>query len=244
VWTVLVRVGLLNPALLPPPSVLGETALSMARDGYPEATPLPTHLLASLGRIFVGYALAAAVAVPLGIVVGTVPSLFDVLMPLVAFFRTVPTVSLIPVAIIALGIGEMSKVVLIAFGCFWIVLTNVIDGVRLVDPGLVRAGRALGARPRHLLLWVVLPAALPRIVTGLRLALGVALMVLVAAEMVASESGLGFLIVDGRRFFRADVVLVGMFLIGIVGSVFGAGLGTMERRMLRRTLTVERLPWR
>ncbi len=232
-WAALARAHLLNTVLVPAPATVVATAAEMLRDGYPEATPLIAHVAASLGRIAVGFALAVAVALPAGIVVATVPVLFDVVSPLVAFFRTVPTVSLIPLAIMALGIGETSKVALIAFGCFWVVLTHVVDGVRLVDPSLLRAARALGARRSQVMRWVLLPAAIPRIVTGLRVGLGVAFMVLVAAEMFASESGLGFLIVDGRRFFRTDVVLVGMVLIGVFGALLAGTCDLAERRLLR-----------
>lgn len=232
-WTVLAQAGVVNGLLLPPPPVLAATALSMVQNGYPEPTPLSTHIGASLRRMALGFVLAALVAVPLGVLAGWQPRLYEVSTPVVAFFRAVPTVSLIPLAIVWFGIGEVSKVVMIAFGSFWPIVTNVIDGVRLVDPVLVRAARSTGASLRQVLLWVILPAAVPRIMTGLRLGLAIAFMVLVSAEMVASEAGLGFLIIDGRRFFRADVVLVGMLVIGVVGASLTAGFTFAEQRLLR-----------
>jgi ABC-type nitrate/sulfonate/bicarbonate transport system permease component len=231
-WAMLARTHVLNTVLVPAPVTVVVTAAEMIREGYPEATPLLSHVAASVARIGAGFGLAVAVAVPAGIVIGTVPMFFDLAWPIVAFFRTLPTVSLIPLAIMALGIGEVSKVALIAVGCFWMILAHVVDGVRLVEPALLRAARALGATRAQTLAWVVLPAAVPRMVTGLRLGLGVAFMVLVAAEMVASESGLGFLIVDGRRFFRTDVVLIGMVLIGALGALFAATFDVIERRLL------------
>ena len=138
---------------------------------------------------------------------------------------------MLPLFIAWFGIGELSKVMLIALGAFWVIITNTITGVQMVDPVLIRAAQSMDT-PRHqIFLFVTLPAALPRIFTGLRNGLAVAFMVIVAAEMIATVAGLGALIKEGRNAFRTDITMVGMFIIGLLGSVIVKLLAWAEARM-------------
>jgi ABC-type nitrate/sulfonate/bicarbonate transport system permease component len=144
----------------------------------------------------------------------------------------VATLSLLPLAIAWFGVGELSKVLLIAYACFWVMLANVIAGVKYVDPLLVRAARSLETGPAGVFLRVVLPAALPRVFAGMRVALGVGFMTIVGVEMIGTIQGLGALVLEARTFFRSDVTLVGMAVIGLLGFLLAALLERLERVLL------------
>lgn len=201
--------------------------------GYPQGIPFYTHLAVSLARIVAGVALGAAGALIIGFPIGWFPSLHALARPVITVARGIPAVALIPLAIAWLGIDETSKVALILYATFWIMLTHVVESVRGVDADLVRAGQAFGLTSFHLFRWVVLPAVFPRLLTGLRLAIGIGFAVVVTAEMVGTVQGMGAMLMDARRFYRADVVIVGMMLIGVVGFVLSAGLARIETRWTR-----------
>jgi len=152
--------------------------------------------------------------------------------PIVGFCRTVATLSLLPLALVWFGIGESSKIFLIGYGCFWVMLSNVIAAVRLVDPVLLRAARTMDTPPHRVFTRVALPAALPRIAAGARIALGVGFMVIVGAEMIGTTTGLGALIMEARTFYRTDVTMVGMVTIGLLGLAIAAGMTRLERRLM------------
>jgi ABC-type nitrate/sulfonate/bicarbonate transport system permease component len=191
-----------------------------------------THIGVTLTRIAQGYALALALAVPVGLVIGSVPALDRLALPVVTFCRSVATLSLLPLAIVWFGVGELSKVLLIAYACFWVMVTNVIAGVKYVDPMLVRAARTLDTSPIGIFLRVALPAALPRTFAGMRVALGVGFMTIVGVEMIGTIQGLGALILEARTFFRSDVTLVGMAVIGVFGFALSVVLERLERGLL------------
>ena len=187
----------------------------------------------TLGRVF-GRASCWpwSLAIPLGLVIGWFPTLDRMTGTVTAFCRSVATLSLLPLAIVWFGTGELSKVLLIAYGCFWVMLGNVIAGVKYVNPVLIRAARTMDAGGVELFARVVLPAALPRILAGARVSLGVGFMVIVGAEMIGTIQGLGALIMEARTFYRADISLVGMAALGLLGFAFAAGLGWLERKLL------------
>jgi len=189
-------------------------------------------VLVTLTRIGQGYALAIALAIPLGVLIGRIPVLDRLTLPLITFARSVATLSLLPLAIVWFGVGEASKVALIAYGCFWVMLTNVIAGVKYIDPILVRAAQTLETGPGGIFVRVVLPAALPRMFAGMRVALGVGFMVIVGAEMIGTIQGLGALIMEARTYYRSDVGVVGMVLIGLFGFAIAVGLERLERVLL------------
>jgi ABC-type nitrate/sulfonate/bicarbonate transport system permease component len=231
-WEGGVRAGWLTPFYFPAPSRLARTLWELLVDGFPQGTRMGTHVGITLWRIAQGYALAVALAIPLGLLIGWIPALDRLALPLVTFCRTVATLSLLPLAIVWFGVGELSKVLLIAYGCFWVMLTNVIAGVKYVDPLLVRAARTLETGPAGIFLRVALPAALPRAFAGMRVALGVGFMTIVGVEMVGTIQGLGALILEARTFFRSDVTLVGMAVIGLLGFALSVGLERLERLVL------------
>jgi NitT/TauT family transport system permease protein/taurine transport system permease protein len=152
--------------------------------------------------------------------------------PLVEVLRPVPPLAWIPLSILWFGIGDVQNQFIIFLGIFFPVLLNTIMGVRNIEPNLVRAARCLGASEIRVLRRIVLPAALPQIVTGIRVGLGVGWMALVAAELVGANSGLGFLINDARTLLRTDIVIVGMITIGVVGLLIDRTIRVSGRRLM------------
>lgn len=213
-------------ALLPPPQAIAVAAWELARTG-----DLFRHLRDSLTRELVAF-LWALSAVPLGIAMGwwkRVENQFD---PIFEMLRPVPPLAWIPLSILWFGVGDTQNEFIIFLGCFFPILVNTVAGVKGVEPTLVRAARCLGAGERQTLWRVVLRAALPQIVTGIRVGLGVGWMALVAAELVGASSGLGFLINDARTVLRTDYVIVGMATIGIVGLLIDRVIRASTRRLM------------
>ncbi len=231
-WQLASLAGLLKPFYFPPPSRLATAFWELAREGFPEGIRIWTHMAVTLGRISQGYLLALGVAIPLGILIGWVPALDKLTLPLITFARSVATLSLLPLVIVWFGAGELSKVLLIAYGCFWVMLTNVIAGVKYIDPLLIRAARTLETDGLGIFRRVVLPAALPRMFAGARVALGVGFMVIVGAEMIGTIRGLGALIMEARTYYRSDISVVGMVVIGLFGFAISVGLERLERVLL------------
>lgn len=231
-WEALSRLGLVSSFFFPPPSDIVAALREIGTQGYPDGILVYTHIGATLGRIALGFAGAVSAGVPLGIVIGYVPILDRLAAPIVAFGRSLAIVSLVPLFIAWFGIGEMSKVMLIGIGAFWIVLTFTISAVKSVNPLLIRAARSMDTPAREIFTHVVLPAALPRIFTGFKVALGACFTIIVAAEMIATVQGLGALIMEARNAFRTDIVIAGMLLIGVLGLAAAKLLDLLERKLL------------
>jgi NitT/TauT family transport system permease protein len=177
----------------------------------------------SLRRVAIGFGAAAAVGIPFGLTLGWYPEVNRIFNPVIQLLRPISPIAWIPVAILFLGIGDRAATSLIFLGAFFPIVVSCVDGVNNVPSVFRRAGRNFGLGPLQLLRRVVFPAALPQIIIGLRIALGIAWLVVVAAEMVAVDSGLGFLIIDSRNSGkRYDLVVAAMLLIGIIG--FGLDL--------------------
>ena len=231
-WEAASALGWLRPYSFPAPSRIAQGAWELAVRGFPEGVRIWTHALVTLRRIFSGFALAMIVAIPLGIAIGRSATLDSLTQPVITFARSVATLSLLPLVIVWFGTGELSKTLLIAYGCFWVMLSNVIAGVKHVDPVLIRAAQTMDTPGREIFTHIVLPAALPRIFAGARTALGVGFMVIVGAEMIGTIEGLGALIMEARTFYRTDVTIVGMALLGVMGVLFALGIEALERRLL------------
>lgn len=212
--------------LLPAPSALAVTAGGMIASGE-----LLHHLADSLRREAIAFLFALA-AVPLGIAMGRWRSLAEQLSPLVEILRPVPPLAWIPLSILWFGLGDLQNIFIIFLGMVFPILLNTIEGVRQVDRNLIRAARSLGAGEMALLTQVILKAASPQIVIGLRVGLGFGWMALVAAELVGANSGLGFLINDARSLLRTDIVIVGMLAIGLTGLVIDMALRRLAARLL------------
>jgi ABC-type nitrate/sulfonate/bicarbonate transport system permease component len=231
-WELGADLGWLRRIQFPPPSQLVQTLYQLVQEGYPEGIKLWAHLGITVERILVGYFAAIGIAIPLGLAIGWFPLLDRLTEPVIAFCRSVATLSLLPLAVVWFGTGELSKIFLIGYGCFWVMLSNAVAAVKLVDPVLIRAARTMDTDRLHLFTRVALPAALPRMFAGARVALGVGFMVIVGAEMIGTIHGLGALIMEARTFYRTDITMVGMFVIGVLGFAIAAGLRRLEMRLL------------
>jgi len=223
----------LNPILAPSP-------LDMLWAGYDEAVKgiLWKDIGASLARVFQGFALGSLVAVPLGCAVGYFRGVEDWIDPIVELFRPIPPLALLPLFIIWFGIGELSKVLLIAFATFFPVFVNTTEGVRSTDPLHVRAALSLGAGRWQIFSNVIARAALPGILVGFRLGFALGFFVLVAAELIAADSGLGYRIQESRNFFLVDRMVVGAVIIGVLGFGFNLLLRRLEEFLLRWRSTI------
>ncbi|HEU4521722.1 MAG TPA: ABC transporter permease [Thermoanaerobaculia bacterium] len=188
------------------------------------------YVVASLFRVTWGYLLAVVIAIPFGIAVGMSPRMQATINPLLQVLRPISPLAWIPIAILWFGVGDLSAVFLIFLASFFPLAVTAMVAVQDVDPVHVRAGTNFGMSRRQLVLHVVLPAVVPQLIVGMRIALGIAWLVVVAAEMIAVNSGLGFLIVDARNAGnRYDLVVAGMLLIGAIGIALDLVMRRMER---------------
>ena len=206
-----------NPQLdvmMPPPTAVVSAAVDLLERGV-----LFTHIFDSLKRVVLAVGSATLLGVPLGVAMGWSKRFRATVDPLLEFIRPIPPLAWIPLSILWFGIGDMQIVYIIFLAAFFPVVLNSMAGARDVDAYLVRAGLSLGARGGELFRTVVLPAALPQIFTGVRIGLGSGWMALVAGELVAAPSGLGYMINNARTVFRSDYILLGMVLIGVLGLV-------------------------
>jgi NitT/TauT family transport system permease protein/taurine transport system permease protein len=232
VWELLARVVLphLGPQiaiLVPAPSLVLLAAYKASLSGE-----LFMHVWASTQRVLIAWAAVCIIAIPLGIAMGWWPRVNRYVNPLVELLRPIPPLAWIPISILWFGIGITQNIFIIMIGAFFPVLLNTIHGVRGIDPVLIRAARNFGAPPVKMLSRVVLLGAMPNIFTGMRIGLGVAWMVLVAAELVAAVSGLGFMIMDARNFLLTDVIFMGMIAIGLMGILMEIIVRAVERHVL------------
>ncbi len=227
-WWLAVASGLANPVLMPPPDAVLRAIVELAVEGT-----LLVHIGVSLARALGGFLVAAAIGVPLGILLGRSARAYAIIDPWIELARPVPPIAVLPLVVLWFGIGEESKLVVVFYGALFPSLVNTIHGVRSVDNTLIRAARALGASERQIFCLVVLPAAVPSVVTGLRLGAGMAIFVLVAAELLGSTSGLGWLIMDSREHFFTDRIMVGIVALGVVGYLINRGLLGLEHRLVR-----------
>ncbi len=211
--------------ILPGPwGVVGGIA-DLVRHGF-----LLKYIVASLFRVTWGFGLAAIIAIPLGLTIGWNRRSEMALNPLVQVFRPISPLAWIPLAILWFGVGDASAVFLIFLGSFFPLLLTAINSVRNIPSVYVNAGRNFGLRPVDLVYRVVYPAVVPQLLIGLRITLGVAWLVVVAAEMIAVDSGLGFLIVDARNAGnRYDLVVAGMVIIGLIGLLLDTAMRSLEK---------------
>lgn len=191
------------------------------------------QLLPTLRRIALGFGFAVAAAVPLGLLMGSSSFVYRLLEPITEFIRPIPSSAYIPVAILFLGIGDEMKVFVIFLACVFPILLNTYGGVRGVDAVLVDTGRTFGISRGRALWQIMLPAALPSILTGMRISLGIALIVSVVSEMISGNSGIGYFILDMQRVFRVPEMFAGIFTLGVLGYLINLAFLRIEGRFLR-----------
>ena len=226
-WQILFELGVIRALLLPPPSKIAQTFIVLLANG-----DLLRHLGISLVRVLEGFVLASAAGLVLGIAIGLSRALDHCTDLIIQLIKPIPPIAWIPLTILWFGIGEESKVFIIFLGAFFPILINTIDGIRQTDVRYVELARILETTRTRFITRVVLPGALPQIMTGLRVGMMVAWMCVVAAELIAASSGIGFLIMDARQMMQTDQVFVGMITIGATGKLLDVLLKKVECRLI------------
>ena len=228
-WQISTAAGLFTPVQLPSPAAVYTAALDLIDRGQ-----LGVHIAISTQRVLIGFAIGALLGLTLGALLG-LSRLAEILLgPAIGALRAVPSLAWVPLLILWLKIGEDSKITLIAIGAFFPVFTTVSLALRHVDRNLVEAARAFGLRGLKLLTTVQLPAVVPAVFSGLRLALAQAWLFLVAAELIASSMGLGFLLIDSQNNGRTDRLLLAIVLLAVIGKATDALLGLAEKGAVKR----------
>ncbi|MDI9777364.1 taurine ABC transporter permease TauC, partial [Pseudomonas putida] len=230
-WWLVTAAGWIEPLFLPSPGDILAKAWALLTQGYMDAS-LWQHLGASLGRIGLALAAATLTAIPVGIAIGYNRVARGILDPLIEFYRPIPPLAYLPLIVIWCGIGELSKVLLIYLAIFAPIAIATATGVRTVDPAKLRAAQSLGASRAQLIRHVILPSALPDILTGIRIGLGVGWSTLVAAELIAATSGLGFMVQSAAQFLVTDVVVLGILLIALIAFALEMGLRALQRKLV------------
>jgi ABC-type nitrate/sulfonate/bicarbonate transport system permease component len=229
-WEIAARAGLVDVRFFPPPSAIFESFVEILRSGE-----LWMHLSMSLVRILVGFLLGAIPGIAIGLTMGLSSITRAVVQPLVHATFPIPKVAILPLLILIFGLGEMSKYAIIAIAVVYLVLINTYEGVRDISPIYLDVGHNFGASRSMMFLDIALPGALPQILTGLRLGMGVALLVIVAAEFVGAKSGIGYMIWNSWQIFAVEKMYVGLLLTAALGFL-AAGISTLMERIL--------IPWR
>jgi ABC-type nitrate/sulfonate/bicarbonate transport system permease component len=219
---------LFNPIFLPGPWVVAGELTQLAAKGT-----LWTHVAATLERVAIGFSVGAVLALALGLPAGYFRTVRGLVEPVVELLRPIPPLAMLPLFIVWVGIGESSKIAFITYATFFPMFLTTVHAVRQIDPLLLRAAQSLGARPAQLFARVILPAALPEILTGIRLGVALSFFVIVISEFIGAENGLGYLINDGRNFFLVPQMLGAAVLLGLLGYAGNAIVRLLERRLTR-----------
>jgi NitT/TauT family transport system permease protein len=234
-----------NPQILPPPWVVVKRWIAYAlplqpfdktQETYLQwlfSGELPIDLWSSLQRVLTGFAIAILLAVPLGVLMGASQLAYDFVNPSIQILRPIPPIAWIPLAMLWFGLGDPPAYFLIFLGAFFPILINTISGVRNVDSIYIRAAQNLGAKRLALFWRIILPAATPQILTGIRVGLGIAFICVIIAEMIAVQSGLGFRILEAREYSYTDKVIAGMFTIGLLGLALDSIITRINGYLLR-----------
>ena len=227
-WETAPRLGLIDAVFLPSFSEVIAAGWQLAQAGQ-----LYDDVAASLLRALSGFLIAVVLIVPLGLAIGWYARLGNLLNQFIEICRNTAPLALLPVFILLLGIGELSKISMVVYSCAWPLLLNTIAAVKQVDPLLIKSARTMGATPQQLFRKVILPASLPTIFVGIRLASASAMLVLVASEMVGAKAGLGYLIINSQYSFLIPQMYFGILGITVIGLAFNAVLEALERRFMR-----------
>jgi NitT/TauT family transport system permease protein len=227
-WEAAPRLGLIDAVFLPPFSEVIAAGWQLAQTGE-----LYDDVAASLLRALSGFLISVVLIVPLGLAVGWYARLGNLLNQFIEICRNTAPLALLPVFILLLGIGELSKITMVVYSCAWPLLLNTIAAVKQVDPLLIKSARTMGATPQQLFRKVILPASLPTIFVGVRLASASAMLVLVASEMVGAKAGLGYLIINSQYSFLIPQMYFGILGITVIGLTFNAILEALEQSFTR-----------
>jgi len=235
VWEGLSLIRVIPPHLLPSPGKILLGLKDLMVIGMPPGHLLPYHALYSLYRVALGFAFAALLGIPMGLLMGGSPRLRRIVNPVIELLRPIPPLAWIPIAILWFGIGMKSAAFIIFLGAFFPILLNTVSGVVSINPIYFEAARTLNAKPKHIFFMVLLPGAVPSIFVGMRIGVGIGWMTLVAAEFTGVKSGygLGYMIMTARDIQRPDEILAGMLIIGLIGVLINSALRACESRIVR-----------
>ena len=228
-WWLATRLGWIKPLFLPSPKATFDAFIGAVKGNTQGETPLLQHVSISVVRVLAAFALAVVTAVPVGIAMGTSRIARGIADPIIEFYRPLPPLAYLPLIVIWLGIDESAKITLIYLACFAPLAMASKAGVRSVAVEQINAARSLGATRWQLIRLVVLPAAMPEILTGMRIAIGFGWTTLVAAEMVAATAGLGQMVLNASNFLRTDIVIMGIVVIGVLAYCFDILMRQAER---------------
>jgi NitT/TauT family transport system permease protein len=241
-WQAVASSGLVAAQLLPSPlAVLHKWWTYLAPPPAAPSDPVSWLLssellgdvLGSLSRVLCGFGLALLLALPLGLLMGAVPRVYRICNPLLQVLRPIPPIAYIPLAILWFGLGNPPAIFLIVLGAFFPLLMSTMAGVQHIDGIYLRVARNLGASPRTIFVRVMLPAAAPHILSGMRVGMGTAFIVVIVAEMIAVNGGLGFRILEAREYFWSDKIMAGMLTIGLLGLAIDLGMNKLSHHLLR-----------
>ncbi|MBP2231945.1 taurine transport system permease protein [Azospirillum agricola] len=230
-WQAAGSLGWIGPALLPTPAEVLQTGRELAETGYRQV-PLWEHILVSVARAGVAFLAAVLTGVPLGLVMGVSPTVAALFDPFVQFLRPLPKLALIPLVIVWFGIGEFSKFFLIYIATVLSIVVGAAGAVAAVGQERRRAAAVLGVSRYQMFRHVLLPSTLPELFTSVRLALGIGWTTLIAAEMVAATSGLGWMVVNAGAYLRTDVVMLGIVLLGLIGYGLDRAIVGLQKVMV------------
>lgn len=218
--------GLINPALVPTPHAVFTRFVELSQ------SRLPLDVVMSARRVFIGVLSGTALAVPVGFVLGWYPNVRRFADPLINFFRALPPIALIPLVIVYFGVDELAKIIILFYASFFAGVIVMYEGISQISPIYVRVARTLGATDGEIFAKVIVPLAVPHMLTALRVALGVAWATLVASELIAAQQGLGALIQNAGAFFQLDIIYVGIICIGFIALLMDLGLRALARRFV------------
>lgn len=216
---------------LPPPWDVWDQFIHTSTKGFRNYTLLE-HIGISVFRLMMGFIAGCAIGIPIGFAMGLSRIYRGFFDPIVEFMRPVPPLALIPLMIIWAGIGDLSKIILLFLAALWVMVLAARAGVQSIRLSKIHAAYTLGASKKQVLFKVILPNALPEIFTGMRVAMGICWGTLVAAELVAADAGIGFIIVFAGKLLETSLVMVGIIIIGVIGAIIDVGMRKLEARMI------------
>ncbi|CAN7390897.1 ABC transporter permease subunit [Rhizobium rhizogenes] len=231
IWAIAAAYSVVSPVFLPSPWTVAKALYALNVTGFVDST-LAEHALASLLRIFGGLAVSLVIGIPAGLAIATSRVGKGILDPIVEFLRPLPPLAYLPLVIIWVGIGEASKITVIALAMLPPIILSTAAGVKAAPVDYVNAARSFGAGRLQVLRHVILPGAIPSILTGIRIALGAGWSTLVAAELVAASQGLGFMIQSAAQFLVTDIVISGIIVIALIAFLFEITVRLIERRLV------------
>ena len=231
VWFVVTNFGIANSKMVPTPQAVWNAFIDIIQNGYKNYSLLQ-HLGASMERLFISFFFAALIAVPFGLASGYNSKIRAIFDPIIEFYRPLPPLAYYTLLVLWLGIGNESKITLLFLACFAPIYISCVSAVLKIKEDYINSAYTVGASKYQIFIHVILPSCLPDIFVGIRTAVGVAYTTLVAAEMVAAKSGLGWMVLDASNYLRSDIIFVGIIIMGITGILLDQFLRILEKKIV------------